>query len=111
MWVSKFAWKRNKKGIEELRTYYAEGTIDGHLYEQKTPAPKDTPNENSVRKTLNHTVDKNAKIAVLFDKNGVFTDDMCKQGIQDFLQYPHNHGRVLDLIVVTESGNLREYKI
>ena len=99
IWASKW-----KGGMAK----YAEGTLDGHLYEQMTPSAAKV---NAVRKTLNHAVDKNAKIAVLYDKHNSLHREDIENGIAAFKSYPHNSGRVTDLYLVSADLEIYRHKL
>ncbi len=102
MWASAWCGERSR---------YAEGIIQGTLYDQKTVSRSATNLSGNVRYAMNHAVDKNAKIALIYDKHGLLHRNNVREGMQAFMNVRANRGKLDSVYVVNSSGRLYIHKL
>ncbi len=102
MWAS--AWRKGN-------SRYAEGIIEGTLYDQKTVSRSATNPSGNVRNALNHAVEKNAKIALVYDPHSKLHRGDVRTGMKDFMSYPHNRGKLDSVFVINSFGRLYIHKV
>lgn len=102
MWAS--AWRNGS-------SKYAEGIIEGTLYDQKTVSRSATNLSGNVRYAMNHAVEKNAKIALVYDKHGLLHKKNIREGMKAFMGIPANRGKLDSVYVVNSSGRLYVHKL
>lgn len=102
MWAS--AWKN-----ENPR--YSEGVVEGTLYDQKTVSQSTTNPSGNFRNALNHAVEKNAKIALVYDPHDKLHRRDVRTGMKEFMRYPRNRGKLDSVLIVTSSGRLYIHKL
>jgi hypothetical protein len=103
LWISKLSSKGTPR--------YAEGRINGRKYEQGTLSESVTNPTGKVRNILNHTVDKDARVAVVYDKHGKLTKVTVQEGIDSFLRHGHNKDKVESVFVVFSNNGLLKYDL
>lgn len=89
---------------------YAEGTISGIIYDQKTAESNLTNAVNNVDHAIKHAVEKNAEIALIYDKYGKMHRDDIERGMQKYKQLqPQKYGQIKAVLVVDKNKNLYEH--
>ncbi|MDE6535447.1 MAG: hypothetical protein K2K82_05490 [Muribaculaceae bacterium] len=84
----------------------SEGKLFLSSYEQRTPDGKSNT-ANNIKNALGHGRDKQAKIAVIYQKNGKHTREQVEQGIRDF--EATSKYRFQRIIIVTRDGRLHHH--
>lgn len=102
MWAS--AWRNGD-------SRYAEGIIEGTLYDQKTVSRSATNLSGNVRYAMNHAVNKNAKIALIYDKHGLLHRNNVREGMKKFMGIEANRGKLDSVYVINSSGRLYIHKL
>lgn len=89
---------------------YAEGTISGILYDQKTAESNLTNAVNNVDHAVKHAVEKNSEIALIYDKYGKIHRGDIGKGMAKFKQHkPIAAKSIVAVLVVDKNMNLYEH--
>lgn len=86
-------------------------TSDGYLYaatfEQKTPTSKGA---KGINKCLEHAKQKEAEIAVIFDKYNTYKRKEVEDGIKLYESFASNKHRFKEIIILSSKGNVHVHK-
>ncbi len=89
---------------------YAEGTISGILYDQKTAESNLTNAIGNVDHAVKHAIEKNAEIALIYDRYGKMHRDDIEKGMQKYKHFqPQKYGQIKAVLVVDKNKNLYEH--
>ena len=89
---------------------YAEGFISGILYDQKTAESNMTNAVNNVDHAIKHAIEKNAEIALIYDRYGKMHRGDIEKGMQKYKQFqPHKYEQIKAVLVVDKNRNLYEH--
>lgn len=89
---------------------YAEGSISGILYDQKTAESNLTNAVNNVDHAIKHAIEKNAEIALIYDRYGKIHRGDIEKGMQKYKQFqPHKYEQIKAVLVVDKNRNLYEH--
>ena len=87
--------------IFRVKTPY--GKLFSASYEQKTPEG------SPIKKALDHALEKNADIAVIFDKHNLYHKEEIYKGISDFEKYNNGH-KFKNILVIERNGKIHTHK-
>lgn len=86
-------------------------TSDGYLYsatfEQRTPTSRGA---KGVNKSLEHAKQKEAEIAVIFDKYNTYKRKEVEDGIKLYESFTGNKHRFKEIIIVSSKGNVHVHR-
>lgn len=89
---------------------YTDGKLSVHTYEQRTPNKLNNRGaDHTINSALRHAASKNADIAVIYDKSGLFHRGDINNGIKRYESYANNKHRFKAIIVVNQRGEVYEW--
>ena len=89
---------------------YAEGTISGILYDQKTAESNLTNAVNNVDNAIKHAISKNAEIALIYDRYGKMHRGDIENGIAKYKRFQsEEYKRIKAVLVVDKNHKLYEH--
>lgn len=86
--------------IRKGQPKFADGRINGAVYEQSTIDSHAVNIPGAFNKALDHAVEKGVRVAVSYDPYDKSKDADVLKGIEKFSSYPRNRGKVKTLFVV-----------
>ena len=98
--------KIDKKGNPK----FVDGTVSLYTYEQSTPLPSNKTQEGlakSINNTIQHARDKNAQIAVIYDKYNSYHREDINRGMKMFES--KNKYRVKAVLTINTKGEVHEW--
>lgn len=87
---------------------YAEGTISGILYDQKTAESNLTNAVNNVDNAIVHAREKGASIALIYDRYGKMHRNNIEEGMKKYQRFA-NTNDIKAVLVVDKHKNLYEH--
>lgn len=99
--------------LKDKNGKFVEGLLSGKKisYEQSTPTRKGKTctNEECIKRKLEHAKSKKAEIAVIYDKEGMFSSLDIKNGIVKYESFKNNIRRFKVILVVDKYKNIWEW--
>lgn len=89
---------------------YAEGVLSSfYLFDQRTIGENTTNIVSNIKRGIEHAKEKNARIAVIYDKYGKAHRNDIEDGMKKFEQFSSNVGKIDGVIVVDKNGNVYQH--